>query len=244
LAYGVLCYLLFPAAFLYAVCFVGNLLVPKTIDSGSPTQRAEAWAVDVLLLSLFAVSHSVMARRGFKDWWTRLVPRPVERSTYVLVSSLLLALLYWQWRPLPAVIWEVAHPAGRILLHILFWAGWGVVLWSTFLTDHFDLFGLRQVYLYARGEPYKPVGFKAAGLYRVVRHPLMLGFLVAFWAAPQMTAGHLLFAAATTAYILVAIRLEEGDLVAQHGEAYREYRRQVGMLLPRGVFRPHRPGGG
>jgi protein-S-isoprenylcysteine O-methyltransferase Ste14 len=237
LVYGVVSYLIFLGTFLYAVGFVGELLVPKTIDSGEPARMAESLLVDVLLLGLFAVPHSVMARRRFKDWWTRFVPPPAERSTYVLVSSLLLALLFWQWRPLPAVVWEVTPPAARVVLHAVFWAGWGVVLWSTFLIDHFDLFGLRQVYLHARGKPYKPVGFRAAALYRFVRHPIMLGFLIAFWATPRMTAGHLLFAAATTAYILVALWLEERDLVAQHGEAYREYRRQVGMLLPRGVFR-------
>jgi protein-S-isoprenylcysteine O-methyltransferase Ste14 len=243
LAYGVVCYLIFLATFLYGVGFVGNLLVPKSIDSGAPVPAAAASIVDVLLLGLFAVPHSVMARRRFKDWWVRFVPRAMERSTYVLVSSLLLALLYRQWRPLPTVVWEVTNPAGRVVLHTLFWAGWGVALLSTFLIDHFDLFGLRQVYLYVRREPYRPVGFKVVAFYRFVRHPLMLGFLVAFWAAPRMTAGHLLFAAATTAYILVAIQLEERDLVAHHGEVYREYQRQVGMLLPRGVFRPGRPAG-
>jgi protein-S-isoprenylcysteine O-methyltransferase Ste14 len=167
------------------------------------------------------------------------VPPPVERSTYVLVSSLLLGLLFWQWRPIPAVVWDVGHPAGRWLLHAVFWAGWALVLVSTFLIDHFDLFGLRQVYLYASGREYTPPAFRTPGLYRYVRHPLMTGFLLAFWATPTMTAGHLLFAVATTGYILIALKLEEQDLAGYHGDQYRAYRKQVGMLfpLPRGSKR-------
>jgi protein-S-isoprenylcysteine O-methyltransferase Ste14 len=232
LAYGFASYLAFLVAFLYAVGFVGNALVPKSIDSGPPGPLPLAVLVDTLLLLLFAVPHSVMARPAFKRWWTRFIPPPVERSTYVLVSSLALGLLFWQWRPIPAVVWHITNPAGRVLVLAVFWAGWAVVFVSSFLIDHFDLFGLRQVYLYASGRPYTPVDFKVLGLYRHVRHPIMLGFLVAFWAAPTMTAGHLLFAVATTAYILIALRLEERDLIDFHGERYEAYRGQVGMLLP------------
>jgi protein-S-isoprenylcysteine O-methyltransferase Ste14 len=232
LAYGMLCYALFLATFLYSVGFVGNILVPKSIDSGTPGESVAAAIVNALLLAAFAVPHSVMARPAFKRWWTRFVPTPVERSTYVLVSSLLLALLMWQWRPLPDVVWEVGSPAGAGAIQVLFWAGWGIVLLSTFLIDHFDLFGLRQVWLYAHGRPYSPPPFRKRLFYRYVRHPLLLGFLVAFWAAPRMTVGHLLFAAATTAYTLVAIRLEERDLVRELGQDYEDYRNQVSMLLP------------
>jgi methanethiol S-methyltransferase len=232
LAYGIASYLAFLAAFLYAVGFVGGFLVPKSIDSGSRGTLLLAALVDTLLLLLFAVPHSVMARPAFKRWWTRFVPPPVERSTYVLVSSLTLGLLFWLWRPLPAVVWQIANPAVRSLVLAVFWAGWAIVLLSTFLIDHFDLFGLRQVHLYASGRPYTPVGFKVLGLYRYVRHPVMLGFLLAFWAAPTMTAGHLLFTGATTGYILIALRLEERDLVGFHGERYQGYQRQTRMLLP------------
>jgi protein-S-isoprenylcysteine O-methyltransferase Ste14 len=232
LAYGVASYLTFLAAFLYAVGFVGNLLVPKSIDSGPNASLSVAVLVDALLLLLFAVPHSVMARPAFKRWWTRFVPAPVERSTYVLVSSLTLGLLFWQWRPIPAVVWHVANPVGRWFLQTVFWAGWAIVLVSTFLIDHFDLFGLGQVYLYASGRPYTPGGFRAPGFYRYVRHPIMLGFILAFWAVPTMTGGHLLFAGATTAYILIALQLEERDLVSFHGEQYEAYREHVGMLLP------------
>jgi methanethiol S-methyltransferase len=232
IAYGVASYLLFLASFLYAVGFVGNLLVPKSIDSGPTDSPPASVLVDTLLLLLFAVPHSVMARPAFKRWWTQFVPPPVERSTYVLVSSLTLGFLFWQWRPIPSVLWHVVNPVGRLLLHVVFWCGWAIVLVSTFLIDHFDLFGLRQVYLFASRREYTPPAFKTPGLYRYVRHPLMLGFLLAFWATPLMTLGHLLFAVATTAYILIALQLEERDLVAFHGEQYRAYRKQAGMLLP------------
>jgi protein-S-isoprenylcysteine O-methyltransferase Ste14 len=173
-----------------------------------------------------------MARPAFKRWWTRFVPPPVERSTYVLVASLTLGLLYWQWRPIPTVVWHVENAVARSVLLAVFWSGWALVLMSSFLIDHFDLFGLRQVYLYASGRPYTPVAFKTLGPYRYVRHPLMLGFCIAFWAAPTMTEGHLLFAGATTLYILIALQLEERDLLRFHGEQYGAYRQKVGILLP------------
>jgi protein-S-isoprenylcysteine O-methyltransferase Ste14 len=232
LAYGVASYLAFLAAFLYAIGFVGNLPVPKSIDSGANGPFGFAAFADCLLLGLFAVPHSVMARPAFKRWWTKFVPPPVERSTYVLVSSLLLGLLFWQWQPIPSVVWDAGQPVVRWILHGVFWLGWSIVFVSTFLIDHFDLFGLRQVYLYAAGRPYRPIDFKTAGLYRLVRHPIMTGFLIAFWATPTLTAGHLLFAVATTAYILIALRFEERDLESFHGDRYQAYRRQTGMLLP------------
>jgi protein-S-isoprenylcysteine O-methyltransferase Ste14 len=242
-AYGVASYLLFLASFLYAVGFVGDLLVPKSIDSGPTDSLPASVLVDALLLLLFAVPHSVMARPAFKRWWTRFVPPPVERSTYVLVSSLALGFLFWQWRPIPSVLWHVANPAGRWVLLAIFWCGWAVVLVSTFLIDHFDLFGLRQVYLFASRREHMPPAFKTSGLYRFVRHPIMAGFLLAFWATPTMTLGHLLLAVATTAYILIALQLEERDLVAFHGEQHRAYQRQAGMLLPlpRSPVVPARP---
>lgn len=232
LAYGALSYLVFLAVFLYSIGFVGDFIVPRTVDHGVSASLTEALVVNLLLLALFAVQHSVMARPGFKRWWTRAVPRPVERSTYVLIASLVLALLFWQWRTIPATVWDVGWQPGRVLLWMLFAAGWVTVLVSTFLINHFDLFGLRQVYLAWRGDPYTGLGFSTSVFYRVVRHPIMLGFIVAFWAIPTMTAGHLLFAVATTGYILVALRLEERDLVAELGDQYRDYRTRVPMLVP------------
>jgi protein-S-isoprenylcysteine O-methyltransferase Ste14 len=230
--YGAVCYVAFLAAFLYAIGFVGNIVVPRSIDAGISAPITEAVVVNVLLLGLFAVQHSVMARPAFKRWWTRLVPTTIERSTYVLLSSLALFLLYWQWRTMPAVVWDVTWPPGRVILHVLFWVGWVTVLTATFMINHFDLFGLRQVYLAWRGQQYADLEFRTSLLYRLIRHPIMLGFIIAFWAAPTMTAGHLLFSVATTGYILIAIQLEERDLMALLGDSYREYRRRVPMLIP------------
>lgn len=232
LGYGGISYLIFLATFLYAIGFVGGFLVPRTVDAGVTAPLGEAVVVNVALLGLFAAQHSVMARPGFKRWWTRVVPQPVERSTYVLATSLVLALLFFQWRTMPAVVWQVSSPAARIGLHALYVAGWGIVLAGTCMVSHFDLFGLRQVYLAWRREPYTDIGFRSPLFYRVVRHPIMLGFLIAFWAAPTMTEGHLLFAAATTGYILVALHFEERDLVAALGQQYLDYRSRVPRLLP------------
>lgn len=244
LVYGALNYLVFLVVFLYAVGFVGNLVVPRSVDYGPQASVAQAFVIDVALLGLFAVQHSVMARPAFKQWLTRAVPQHLERSTYVLASNLVLALLFWQWRPIPAIVWDVTPPAVRLAVWVLFWLGWAIALVSTFLISHVDLFGLRQVYLAWRAQPYAHVGFRARSLYRVVRHPLMLGFVIAFWAAPTMTVGHLLFAAATTGYILIATQLEERDLIAVLGDEYRQYRRSVPMLVPGRVRRtaPRRTG--
>ncbi len=231
-AYGLMSYLVFLGTFLYALGFVGNFGVPRALDGAPAETFWVALAVDAGLLALFAVQHSVMARRWFKDWWTRAVPRPLERSTYVLFSSLALLLLFWQWRPLGGVVWSVESQAGRLVLWALFAFGWGLVLVSTFLINHFDLFGLRQVWLYLLGRPYTPLRFGTPGPYRIVRHPLYVGWFFAFWMTPTMTLAHLLFSVATTAYILVAIRFEERDLVREHGEAYESYRRRVPMLIP------------
>lgn len=240
IVYGGLCYLAFLAVFTYSIGFVGNMVVPRTVDRGVAASTAGALAVNVLLLGLFAVQHSVMARPAFKRWWTRFVPKPIERSTYVLIASMVLALLFWQWRTMPTEIWDVTWQPGRVVLWAVFAAGWVTVLLSTFLISHFDLFGLRQVFLAWRGIPYTNLRFRTSMLYRAVRHPLMLGFIVAFWATPTMTAGHLLFAVATTGYIVIAIQLEERDLSAELGDEYRDYRNRVPMLVP-GVHRRANP---
>jgi methanethiol S-methyltransferase len=233
LMYGVVSYAIGLVAILYAIGFVGNLVVPKTIDSGAASPMAEALVVNVLLLGLFAVQHSVMARPAFKRWWTRMVPPAVERSTYVLFAGLVLALLYWQWRPLPMPVWTIENRVGVIALGVVFWLGWGVLFLSTFLINHFELFGLRQVYARLLNRKVPEQAFTTPLLYRHVRHPIYLGLLMSFWATPNMTAGHLLFCLATTGYILLGIQLEEHDLIGQFGDRYRLYRQQVGMLLPR-----------
>jgi methanethiol S-methyltransferase len=240
LGYGAAAYLLFLAAFLYLVGFVGNFAVPRTVDRGLAAPIAEAVLINAALLGVFGIQHSVMARPAFKRWWARFVPSSIERSTYVLLSNVVLALLYWQWRTMPTVIWDVRMPAARAVLWALFWLGWAIALLATFLINHFDLFGLRQVYLASRQQPYTNLEFRVRLLYRLVRHPLMLGFIIAFWAAPTMTAGHLLFSTGMTIYILVATQLEERDLVASLGNQYRDYRREVPMLLP--VPRRHATG--
>jgi len=233
LIYGIVCYVMFLGTFLYTIGFVANFAVPKAIDSGTAGDWVTSLIVDGVLLGLFAVQHSVMARPAFKRLWTPLVSEPAERSTYVLFTNLLLLLLFWQWRPLPEPAWELASPPLRMLIWAICGCGWLVVLVSTFLIDHFELFGVRQVFLHFTGQPFRTVDFKTRVFYRFVRHPLMTGFVIAFWATPTMSVGHLFFAAMTTGYILVAVQLEERDLVTFHGDEYREYQRQVGMLIPR-----------
>lgn len=230
--YGTLCYLLFLATFLYSVAFLGNFGLDQTIDGASTVPFGQALLVNTLLLGLFAVQHSVMARPSFKQWWTRFITKPVERSTYVLFSSLALLLLFYAWQPMGGTVWEVRDPIARGTIYSLFAGGWLLILVATFLINHFDLFGMRQVWLYLKGHPYTPLKFAVPSLYRYVRHPLYVGWLLVFWATPMMTAAHLVFSIATTTYILVAIQFEERDLVKVYGSAYDEYRKQVPMLVP------------
>jgi len=231
LLYGIGCYVVFFATFLYAIGFIENLWVPKSMDSAREGSLAGSLLIDAGLLAIFALQHSVMARPAFKRWWTRLIPESAERSTYTLFSSLALIALFIYWQPLGGVVWSVTSDAGKAAVYAAYAFGWGLLLFSTFTISHFDLFGLRQTWLQFVGTPYQPVEFRMPWLYRQVRHPLYVGWLFIFWSAPQMTVTHLFFALATTAYILIAIQFEEHDLVAAHPE-YAQYRRRVPMLLP------------
>ena len=232
LGYAIASYSVFSASILYAVGFFGNALVPKSIDVGAPAPIGKAIAVDLVLLALFAVQHSAMARPAFKRWWATVLPVACRRSSYVLLSSLILLLLFWQWRAIPTLVWKVDELAASVVIGV-YWLGWLIVVASTFMIDHFDLFGLRQAFLTLRGHEAPGPAFRTPLLYRIVRHPLMLGFLLVFWAAAEMTVGRLLFAAVSTAYILIGLQLEERDLIAEFGATYEQYRRRVPMLLPR-----------
>ncbi len=243
LIYGVLCYLLFLVTFCYAIGFVGNLWVPRSVDAGGPPATGFGdWLINALLLGLFAIQHAVMARPRFKAWWTQIIPKPAERPTFVLATCICLGLMYWQWRPMTDVVWSVDHAVGSSLLNALCWVGWGTVLISTFLINHFDLFGLRQPWLAFKRVEDVPGRFVTRGLYKLVRHPLMLGFLIAFWATPHMTAGHLLFSCLTTGYIFLSVHLlEERDLMKFFPVEYAKYRRTTPSILP--IPRFLRPGG-
>ena len=230
--YGIVAYLVFAVVIVYSLGFVSGLVVPKTIDSGSAGQLVESVVINLVLMTIFALQHSVMARPQFKKWWTKIVPQPVERSTYVLFASLALAFLFWQWRPIPDVMWEVKEPAIAASLLYLGVFGWVLVFISTFMINHFELFGLHQVANNLAGKPMPALRFKTPMLYNVVRHPIYLGFIIFVWATPVMTAGHLLFAAVVTAYIFVGIALEEHDLIAVFGDEYRRYRQRVAMIVP------------
>ena len=230
--YGLFCYAIFFATICYTIGFIGNILVPHSIDSAPVLPLGNALLVDVGLLALFAVQHSVMARKSFKRWWTQFIPKPLERSTYVLMSSLCLIALFYFWQPLGGHIWTISNSIAVALLYTVFATGWLILFGSTFLINHFDLFGLRQVWFYLHGQDYVPVKFATPMLYKVVRHPLYVGMLLGFWATPVMTTTHLVFALLTTGYILIGIQLEEKDLAQEFGESYRQYRRQVPMLIP------------
>jgi len=232
LFYGLVCYLAFFGTILYAIGFVGNLIVPKTIDGEPQVPLLTAILINASLLLLFALQHSIMARPVFKTWWTSIIPDHLERSTFVLLASLCLMLLMWQWQPIGGVIWSIENETVRNILLVVYLAGWAIVFTATFLINHFDLFGLRQVWLYFRGKPYTHLPFRVPLFYRFVRHPLYFGFLIAFWSAPVMTIAHLLFAVLTTGYIFTAIQLEEKDLMHVYGEKYRHYKKWVPMIIP------------
>jgi methanethiol S-methyltransferase len=230
--YGIVSYALGVAALLYLICFLSNMVVPKTIDAAPVGGLMPAVLVDLILVGVFALQHSIMARPGFKERWTRIVPKSAERSTYVLMTGLVLALLFWQWQPIPGVVWNVEDPFGRVALEGLFWLGWAILFASTYMINHFDLFGLRQVYLHLKNQPYHEVPFVQVALYRFVRHPIMLGLLIGLWATPSMSVGHLLFAAASTGYVFIGIFLEEHDTHQALGESYERYRRETSMIVP------------
>lgn len=232
--YGLVCYVIFFGTFLYAIGFTGNVFVPKGIDSGATGPIVQAVVIDLVVLSLFAVQHSVMARPCFKSWWTKFVPECIERSTYVLLASLILILMFWLWQPIGGVVWSLSGVAATVMW-VLFCAGWAIVLVSTFMIGHFDLFGLKQVTDFLNKKTAAAPAFHMPGFYKLVRHPIMLGFIIAFWAIPVMTVGHLLFTVVTTVYILIAVKFfEEPDLIDMFGEAYEDYRRKVPMLFPIG----------
>jgi protein-S-isoprenylcysteine O-methyltransferase Ste14 len=230
--YGLLAYVVGVPTLVYAVGFLIDQVVPKGINDGEVVPVSQAFMVNVVLLLLLPVQHSIMARPSFKEKWTRIVPKAIERSTFVLVTGLLLWLLYWQWRPMPDVVWDIETSSLRSLLMMLYFAGWVLLFGSSFLIDHFDLFGLRQVYFCLQGKEYTAPVFVERLVYKWIRHPLMLGFITAFWAAPTMTQGRLLFAIVTTAYIMIGIRMEERDLIANHGDDYKSYKQRTGMLFP------------
>lgn len=235
--YGVIAYVSFLGVFLYAIGFVGNLLVPKSIDSGPEGPFGMSLVTNAVLLGIFALQHSIMARPAFKSRWAALIPASVERNTYVLFTNIVLCLIFRFWQPMTGEIWSVENANAQAVLQGLFWFGWLLVLVSTFMINHFDLFGLRQAWFNLQGREYEPLGFRTTALYNFIRHPIQTGFLIAFWATPDMTAGHLLFSIMTTDYVLVALQLEERDLVGEFGEQYQTYRRQVSMLLPLGKYK-------
>ncbi len=230
--YGLICYLVFFVTFLYLILFIGDLYVPKTINSGPAGSWVPALLINVGLIGLFGLQHTLMARKSFKEWWTRFVPKPVERSTYVLFSSIALIVIFWLWQPLPATIWQVETAWASLLLKWGFWLGWLILFLSTWMIDHFNLFGVKQVWNYMRENEQNPPKFMEPGFYKYVRHPLMLGFLIAFWSIPHMTAGHLVFSSGMTFYIFVGVHFEEKAMIRRFGEDYKEYRQRVPKFLP------------